>query len=155
MNIALRICLFVALAIAGCRVGSAQPTYGENWNSEREKRGIHKIPANAKRRETGTSNSETWFIPRSKDVYPLWEGKDIETLAGKIVMEEDIFYGPLYSDLADGQLHSRLLVAYDYRREAKGENPWLINIKDGENVTGKELSLEDAIGILKKWGLIY
>lgn len=148
------ILVLIVTLVSGCKASSPS-RFGSSWNPEREKRGVRLVPDKAVLRNPGDSSGEHWILKGQPAGAPRWGGKEVEVIAGKAARETDVFYGPRYTDPADGPLESVLRIRFDYAKEAAGQPPWDVSLKDGVDPMGRSLSLDEAKRVLVTWGLSY
>jgi hypothetical protein len=152
---AFRTLTFLLVILLNACNASTPPRFGIAWNAQRQERGIRLVPPAAELRNPGDPAGEHWLLRGQSPNAPRWGGKEIEVIDGKIAREADVFYGPRYDDPVDGSQESVLRVRFDYKKEAEGNSPWKITLKNGAAPAGRELSITEAKEILGTWGLQY
>ena len=152
----LRLILTCVLAlVSGCKASNL-PRFGSVWNPEREKRGIHLVPSEAILRNPGDATGEHWILKAQSEGVPRWGGKEVEVSNSKVARETDVFYGPRYNDPEyGGPLEAVLRIRFDYEKDAAGQSPWSVSLKDGVDPMGRNVTLDEAKRILGTWGLSY
>lgn len=144
-------CVIALMSFAsGCTRHSDK--YGGAFNPARVKRGIPIIPSNWSITDFGQyfdcvnpNVDQTKPHHLSKRVFV---GKD-----GQINGETDQFYsGKMFVDPDGGNMPQKLGVTYYYTQEKAG-NPWLFYLTLGANESMREITLQEADGILDSWGL--
>lgn len=148
--------------VAGCGESDASyiariNAYRESRNAMREQRSIPVIPSNWVTR--ADRSAPTWANPDfiSQINFPMHAYKFLSFAnygdSGFITEETDDYEtGRSWVDPAAGTLQEHLRITYSFDLERQRQLPWRAEIQEF-NSPKRELSFNEALQILKRWGI--
>ena len=168
--------VFPFLVLFSCSIpkSTAEKKYGPVYNEERQKRGIRlidtKLKPDARKnyinwvfkdiikqgKAEGKNTEHIYYVNKGFDFLNAHYGnKYLLIKKGKLVYEQDTYYAkvaePDIWDHAQLSAHKMIITEYFYQKELIGQNPWRCTL--WVNKVPKEIALELAERILRKWGI--
>lgn len=158
MNLFSLVLLVVSsLLLVCCGKANKAGRFGPSWNEHREHYGGHPLPAQCFLNNWYSADArEEWLPSNSKGPgHNRWGGKTVEISPAGVTKETDTFYGPLFLDSADGRKESTLRITAHLDPIGKREVTFSARIWSADHQMGGEISFDDSLQLLTKWGLSY